>query len=128
RRRRAAAAAGGAGHRQRPRRHGRGGGLSTADGRGGRDPFCQDRFVRSGPARAAGGGMSTNTAPGTALKNVTAVLSMVHEPPDPQPNSATRRFRGAPVLQWTLDRTHRAARIDTVAVICWEDQLPAVLP
>jgi hypothetical protein len=65
---------------------------------------------------------------GAALKNVTAVLSMIHEAPDPQPNSATRRFRGAPVLRWTLDRTHRARRIDTVAVICWEDQLPSVLP
>src|SRR4051812_50037933 len=53
---------------------------------------------------------------------------MVHEAPDPQPNSATRRFRGAPVLRWTLDRTHRARRIGTVAVICWEDQLHSVLP
>jgi hypothetical protein len=62
------------------------------------------------------------------LQNVTAILSMIHEPPDSQPNSATRRFRGAPVLRWTLDRTHRAGRIGTVAVICWEDQLPSVLP
>lgn len=65
---------------------------------------------------------------GTALNKVTAVLSMLHEAPEPHANSATRRFRGVPVLQWTLDRMHQARRIKTVAVICWEDQLPSVLP
>ena len=68
------------------------------------------------------------TTPGAALKKVTAVVSMLHEGPDPQPNSGTRTFRGAPVLQWTLDRTRQAQRVKTVAVICWEDQLPSVLP
>ena len=37
-----------------------------------------------------------------ATQNVTAVLSMLHEPADR--NSATRTFRGDPVLAWTLER------------------------
>ena len=67
-------------------------------------------------------------AAGPSLKNVTAVVSMLHEAADPSPNSGTRRFRGAPVLQWTLDRIQRARRIDSVAVLCWEDQLSSVVP
>jgi hypothetical protein len=64
----------------------------------------------------------------STLSKVTAVLSMLHEAPEPGPNSATRLFRGAPVLQWTLDRIRRATRVSAMAVICWEDQLPAVMP
>ena len=64
----------------------------------------------------------------STVANVTAVLSMLHEAPDPEPNSATRRFRGAPVLQWTLDRIQRARHVQSVAILCWEDQLPSVVP
>src|SRR5437868_14887245 len=55
---------------------------------------------------------------------------MLHEPPSrgPANNSATRLFRAAPVLHWTLERTTRAKRVGSAAVICWEDQLPAVMP
>lgn len=62
--------------------------------------------------------------------NVTAVFSMLHEAPSegPAQNSATRLFRTAPVLRWTLERTSRAARVGSTAIICWEDQLSAVLP
>ena len=65
-----------------------------------------------------------------SFKNVTAVLSMLHEPPGEAraANSATRLFRNEPVLQWTLERAARASRIGSTAIICWEDQLPAVLP
>jgi hypothetical protein len=65
-----------------------------------------------------------------SFKNVTAVLSMLHEPPAGARarNSATRLFRNEPVLQWTLERAARAGRIGSTAIICWEDQLPAVLP
>ena len=56
----------------------------------------------------------------------TAILSMLHEPADR--NSATRTFRGEPVLRWTLDRLARCARLDGWAVLCWEDQLDAVTP
>ena len=66
-----------------------------------------------------------NTTPASA---VSAVLSMLHEVPDPGPNSATRAFRGAPVLRWTLDRIRRARRIQSIAILCWEDQLPTVVP
>lgn len=62
----------------------------------------------------------------STLTNVTAVLSMLHEPADR--NSATRRFRAAPVLRWTLDRLTRSARVGSLAILCWEDQLDAVLP
>jgi hypothetical protein len=65
-----------------------------------------------------------------SFTNVTAVFSMLHEPPagGPRDNSATRCFRADPVLHWTLKRTARAARVGSMAVLCWEDQLPAVLP
>ena len=36
------------------------------------------------------------------MKNVTAILSMLHE--GAGPNSATRLFRSEPVLRWTLKR------------------------
>src|SRR5437867_5193442 len=60
--------------------------------------------------------------------NVSAIVSMLHEGSDAEPNSATRRFRAAPVLQWTLDRIRRARHVRSVAVLCWEDQLPGVVP
>jgi hypothetical protein len=65
-----------------------------------------------------------------SFTNVAAVFSMLHEPPADgrRDNSATRLFRGEPVLHWTLKRTARAARVGSMAVLCWEDQLPAVLP
>jgi hypothetical protein len=60
------------------------------------------------------------------MKNVTAVLSMLHESADR--NSATRMFRHDPVLSWTLDRIRRSARIESLAILCWEDQSEAVMP
>ena len=65
-----------------------------------------------------------------SFTNVTAVFSMLHEAPSSGPvqNSATRLFRAAPVLHWALERTERAKRIGSAAILCWEDQLPAVLP
>jgi hypothetical protein len=62
----------------------------------------------------------------TAL-NVTAVLSMLHEPAG-RPNSATRRFRGEAPLAWTLYRLRRSQRISKLAVVCWEDQLAEAGP
>ena len=56
--------------------------------------------------------------------SVVAVLSMLHEPQEQ--NSATRLFRGDPVVSWTLDRLDRCANLDNVSILCWEDQLPAV--
>ncbi len=58
--------------------------------------------------------------------NVTAVLSMLHEPLGP--NSATRRFRGEATLAWTLFRLGRCQRISQSIVLCWEDQAEAVAP
>lgn len=65
-----------------------------------------------------------------SFTNVTAVLSMLHEPPEGSGvhTSATRLFRASPVLQWTLERMSRATRIGSASIICWEDQLPAVMP
>ena len=59
-----------------------------------------------------------------SLTNVTAILSMLHEPADR--NSATRRFRQDPVLAWTLDRLTRSQRVGTIAILCWDDQIEAV--
>ncbi|MDB5299829.1 MAG: hypothetical protein JWO87_1492 [Phycisphaerales bacterium] len=60
------------------------------------------------------------------MKNATAILSMLHE--GHERNSATRQFRGEPVLRWTLKRLARAKRVRSVAVLCWEDQLDEVAP
>ncbi len=60
------------------------------------------------------------------MERVTAVLSMIHE--SPLRNSATRLFRGEPVLAWTLRRLSRARKISSIAILCWEDQLPAIEP
>ena len=60
------------------------------------------------------------------MKNVTAAVSMIHELGCC--DSATRLFRGEPVLAWTLRRLRLAARVDRIAILCWEEQLPQVRP
>ena len=60
------------------------------------------------------------------MTDPTAVCSMIHE--GPETNSATRLFRGEPVLAWTLRRLERSARLAHMVVICWEDQLADVEP
>jgi hypothetical protein len=55
-----------------------------------------------------------------------AVISMLHE--SAERNSATRRFRGDPVLAWTLSRLARANEISEAAILCWDDQVDAVTP
>ncbi|MGH7179614.1 MAG: radical SAM protein, partial [Tepidisphaeraceae bacterium] len=55
-----------------------------------------------------------------------AIVSMLHEPRER--NSATRLFRGEPVLCWTLSRLCQAARLSNIAILCWEDQVRAVEP
>jgi iron-sulfur cluster protein len=57
------------------------------------------------------------------MVQVTAILSMLHEPP--ARNSATRLFRGRPVLGWTLGRLGRCRNVASSAVMCWADQAPA---
>ncbi len=63
---------------------------------------------------------------------LTAVLSMLHEPAaapsaGARPaDSASRLFRGQPVLAWTLARLSRAKCICSAIIICWEDQFNAV--
>jgi radical SAM protein with 4Fe4S-binding SPASM domain len=58
------------------------------------------------------------------MNNVIAILSMLHEASDQ--NSAVRRFRARPVLEWTLRRLGAAESIGTTAILCWDDQLEAV--
>jgi hypothetical protein len=62
----------------------------------------------------------------TETIHIAAVLSMIHEREDR--NSATRLFRGEPVLAWTLRRLSRASGVGTMTVLCWEDQLEHVEP
>jgi radical SAM protein with 4Fe4S-binding SPASM domain len=66
------------------------------------------------------------------LKNVTAVISMLHEVAAEAPGnercSATRLFRGQPVLSWTLDRLTRSRRLGSIGIVCWDDQLQALRP
>lgn len=58
------------------------------------------------------------------MNHVAAVISLLHE--SSQLNSATRLFRTKPVLEWTLSRLGRAGAIDSVSVLCWDDQHEAV--
>jgi MoaA/NifB/PqqE/SkfB family radical SAM enzyme/spore coat polysaccharide biosynthesis protein SpsF (cytidylyltransferase family) len=60
------------------------------------------------------------------MKNVTAILSMLHELAER--NSATRLFRQNPVLSWTMDRLSQSKRLDSIVILCWEDQVDQVLP
>lgn len=59
-------------------------------------------------------------------ENITAVLTMLHEPPDR--NSATRTFRQDPVLAWTLERLCASATLGSIAIMCWDDQVQEVSP
>ncbi len=58
------------------------------------------------------------------MSKVTAVLSMLHE--GATHHSGTRLFRKSPVIRWTLDRLNRAGVVNEIAILCWEDQLPAI--
>ena len=66
------------------------------------------------------------------MQNITAILSLLHEPgvdaPQGRRCSATRLFRGEPVLRWTLDRLTRSNQLGSIGILCWEDQLNAVNP
>jgi hypothetical protein len=57
---------------------------------------------------------------------VAAALSMIHERADR--NSATRRFRGEPVLQWTLARLRQVESLSGICLMCWDDQVEAATP
>lgn len=60
------------------------------------------------------------------MTDPTAVISMIHE--GAEQNSATRLFRGEPVLAWTLRRLERSTRLAHMMVVCWEDQVADVEP
>jgi hypothetical protein len=60
------------------------------------------------------------------MQRIISILSLLHEPADR--SSAVRLFRGKPVLDWTLRKVSAAASIDTVALLCWDDQAAAVNP
>ena len=60
------------------------------------------------------------------MKNVTAILSLLHEPAGAR-CSAVRRFRNRPVLAWTLDRLAKCRELAGIAVLCWADQQMAVV-
>src|SRR5438034_798115 len=55
---------------------------------------------------------------------VPVIISMLHE--EAAVNSATRAFRDRPVLAWTLQRLARARRVESVTILCWQDQGAAV--
>src|SRR4051812_21189007 len=60
------------------------------------------------------------------MNHPVAIISMLHEAADL--NSATRLFRGEPVLAWTLRRLEDVKRLAEMIVLCWEDQLEVVEP
>ncbi|MDB5296081.1 MAG: hypothetical protein JWO31_2064, partial [Phycisphaerales bacterium] len=58
---------------------------------------------------------------------IPTLLSLLHEPA--VDHSGARRFRGEPVLAWTLRRLRAAGdAVGVVAILCWDDQLAAVDP
>ncbi len=61
------------------------------------------------------------------MTETTAVISMIHEVGLRQ-NSAQRLFRAQPVLAWTLGRLAACERLESVTVLCWEEQLADVTP
>jgi MoaA/NifB/PqqE/SkfB family radical SAM enzyme len=58
------------------------------------------------------------------VNHIAAICSLLHE--SPESNSATRRFRKEPVLDWTLSRLARAGSLDSITILCWEDQMGAL--
>lgn len=82
--------------------------LAATGRHAGRQPFA--------PVR---GGEET----GARRVEVVVALSMLHEPA--AKNSATRLFRGEPVLMWTLRRLGGSARRLPAVVLCWDDQSAA---
>jgi MoaA/NifB/PqqE/SkfB family radical SAM enzyme len=54
------------------------------------------------------------------------VISLLHEPAAAAECSATRLFRGQPVLWWTLARLAGARGVEGWTVLCWGDQAEAV--
>ncbi len=57
------------------------------------------------------------------MNAIVTILSMLHEGPDI--HSATRLFRGRPVLGWTLERLRQCRNRAELLVLCWDDQLQA---
>jgi radical SAM protein with 4Fe4S-binding SPASM domain len=60
------------------------------------------------------------------MKNLTAILSTLHEPLNS--GCVRRRFRGEPVLAWTLRRLRLCPALAHIAILCWEDQLAEIQP
>ena len=60
------------------------------------------------------------------MSRTTAVISLLHQPAVAP--SVERRFRGEPVLSWTLRRLKLCRRVEHVTILCWEDQAPCVQP
>src|SRR5690606_20141181 len=55
--------------------------------------------------------------------SVLGVCSILHEAPGA--GSAHLDFNGTPVLRQTLERLARCSNLGAVALLCWDDQLPA---
>ena len=56
---------------------------------------------------------------------IIALSSMLHE--DAVTNSATRRFRGEPVLGWTLRRIDQTRHLHRSLILAWDDQVEAII-
>jgi hypothetical protein len=60
------------------------------------------------------------------MSGAVAIISMLHEAAER--NSAVRRFRDRPVLEWTLRRLARSRALAGVRLMCREDQAASVRP
>ncbi len=59
--------------------------------------------------------------------STSALISLLHESAG-ECDSMRRRFRGEPVLSWTVRRLAECDKLASVVVLCWEDQLESIEP
>jgi radical SAM protein with 4Fe4S-binding SPASM domain len=58
------------------------------------------------------------------MRDAPAVVSLLHQ--SPLPASAMRRFRGKPVLEWTLRRLGQCTGVSGTTILCWSDQISSL--
>jgi hypothetical protein len=58
------------------------------------------------------------------MRDAPVILSLLHQ--ESAPSSATRLFRGKPILEWTLRRLAQCPGVSRTTLLCWSDQIPVL--
>ncbi|HEV8607136.1 MAG TPA: SPASM domain-containing protein [Tepidisphaeraceae bacterium] len=58
------------------------------------------------------------------MRDAPVILSLLHQ--ESVPASATRLFRGKPILEWTLRRLAQCPGVSRTTLLCWSDQIAAL--